>query len=722
MVHHVSLSRKAFGDPDAGDEFVVDIYHDPIFHNFVFNTVAGRSRCRYEDNTIAAEQPDIKIVSYPSQFIFPNDSMEFEVDFYNIGEHVYSYFLISQDTGDDGSFLKTMIDNTLFLSYYGTDVILYKDKPMRRKLRVFRGPDEYSFKPVQLTLKSRCEQDMNKLIKTVTKPLYNSVDSNGTQSLKWLEPCPEIEWASTIKRDRKFLLNTKSEDQDFLPVVVFNPSASKSKTLKSLVGNRLEHVYLFYREQGENTWRNAKNESLLDVDFAQDPIEEDFFGYAKADWLVGNGLLADGTYEIVVESRCTDVGGPEEFSFNREEIITGVIDLSNPEQYGQALPLREEIIVGEEMKIVFTENLDCSTPLSFDIELRVPTLDKPLNKREGLFVICEGRTISVQVDLTVGIDPEQILGQPFEIEIGAIGETGLGEIRDVNGNPTVKEKGNIKFSRRFGMLDLSKASTSFDFEMRNLICTEKNTDELMQDATSAISSRLDGTPSDAIQVKSVHCLDVNTGVASVELNPTREDSRDSGGKDAVRRLKGNLNSFNLFKQIQSADVAGENGRRLSSMAQANLFKSVRIIPHSDDMKNFVTKESDRKEEEFLYYLSSLKSNGHGHYSKDSRALAETANHDGTTIEDGVKNVNSESSHVTNEIEALKRELELERMENKKDKEEDREQMADLMRELKESRSEDMSKMYMLQVGMVVLGCVAAAVAMYSHFSSRSRKA
>ena len=49
-------------------------------------------------------------------------------------------------------------------------------------------------------------------------------------------------------------------------------------------------------------------------------------------------------------------------------------------------------------------------------------------------------------------------------------------------------------------------------------------------------------------------------------------------------------------------------------------------------------------------------------------------------------------------------------------------MADLMRELKESRSEDMSKMYMLQVGMVVLGCVAAAVAMYSHFSSRSRKA
>ena len=59
------------------------------------------------------------------------------------------------------------------------------------------------------------------------------------------------------------------------------------------------------------------------------------------------------------------------------------------------------------------------------------------------------------------------------------------------------------------------------------------------------------------------------------------------------------------------------------------------------------------------------------------------------------------------------------------KEEDRrredERMTELMRELKESRSEDMKSMYMLQVGMVVLGCVAAGLAMYVHFS-RSRKA
>lgn len=80
---------------------------------------------------------------------------------------------------------------------------------------------------------------------------------------------------------------------------------------------------------------------------------------------------------------------------------------------------------------------------------------------------------------------------------------------------------------------------------------------------------------------------------------------------------------------------------------------------------------------------------------------------------------------------MKRELEKEREEDrrheaermadlKREKEEDRrhedERMAELMRELKESKSNDMKSVYVLQVGMVVLGCVAAGLAIYIHFS------
>ena len=43
------------GDPDDGDEIVVDVYHDKTYSSFVFNTVAGRTRCHNEPGTIKGE-------------------------------------------------------------------------------------------------------------------------------------------------------------------------------------------------------------------------------------------------------------------------------------------------------------------------------------------------------------------------------------------------------------------------------------------------------------------------------------------------------------------------------------------------------------------------------------------------------------------------------------------------------------------------------------------
>ena len=45
----------SLGDPDDGDEIVVEIFHDPVFGSFVFNTISGRTRCRHEPNTVKSE-------------------------------------------------------------------------------------------------------------------------------------------------------------------------------------------------------------------------------------------------------------------------------------------------------------------------------------------------------------------------------------------------------------------------------------------------------------------------------------------------------------------------------------------------------------------------------------------------------------------------------------------------------------------------------------------
>lgn len=75
-------SGISFGlaDPDDGDEIIVDIYHDPVYNSFVFNTVGGVTKCRWEPGTAKGEDPRISILTKPSQFVFPDQEMIFGVE------------------------------------------------------------------------------------------------------------------------------------------------------------------------------------------------------------------------------------------------------------------------------------------------------------------------------------------------------------------------------------------------------------------------------------------------------------------------------------------------------------------------------------------------------------------------------------------------------------------------------------------------------------------
>ena len=45
----------ALGDPDHGDEIVVDMFYDSVYNTFAFDTVAGTTRCYQESGTSAGE-------------------------------------------------------------------------------------------------------------------------------------------------------------------------------------------------------------------------------------------------------------------------------------------------------------------------------------------------------------------------------------------------------------------------------------------------------------------------------------------------------------------------------------------------------------------------------------------------------------------------------------------------------------------------------------------
>lgn len=131
--------------------------------------------------------------------------------------------------------------------------------------------------------------------------------------LKWIEPCPTVQWAGELKRDQEFLINSESSNKDSLTVTVFNPKYhEKNSTFaeKLVPKGRLEKISFLYRKKGTTTWRNGKMQSengLVDMDFAQS--EESDYGFISLDWFIGNGLLQDASYEVMIEAKCDKIAG-----------------------------------------------------------------------------------------------------------------------------------------------------------------------------------------------------------------------------------------------------------------------------------------------------------------------------------------------------------------------------------------------------------------------------
>ena len=241
------------------------------------------------------------------------------------------------------------------------------------------------------------------------------------------------------------------------------------------------------------------------------------------------------------------------------------------------------------MYVEFTEDLDCRTPFSFDLEMTIsgpttsPSLspsDAPsdfpssipslipstipsdlpsdvpsnmsvpnggssqtrnlnnvgssrrslsqnsdfvLRNGDGLHVICEGRKIQFQVDYTSGLSVSQINGQEFTVEIGKIGGESLSYIEDKNENPIDHQtKGNVRFTKRFAAMDLSRASTRFRFLKRSkgISCSVDGERQLRSELSQFSSLQID----DRLKISDVFC-DEKTSVLSAEVDSICFSSR-----------------------------------------------------------------------------------------------------------------------------------------------------------------------------------------------------
>lgn len=101
---------------------------------------------------------------------------------------------------------------------------------------------------------------------------------------KYEEPCPQIEWVGSLKREKKFVIDKSA---GIVPLTIFNPGKQAGTFEEMAVDSRLEQVLVWYREVGASRWKKALLEDLTQIDFAnvtKKEWKEGKYGFAMIPW------------------------------------------------------------------------------------------------------------------------------------------------------------------------------------------------------------------------------------------------------------------------------------------------------------------------------------------------------------------------------------------------------------------------------------------------------
>jgi len=524
------------GDKDKNDEFVVDLYYDERYGSIIFDTVAGVSKCPHEKGTKAGEMPLFDIKDRPT-FTFKDDKMMFDLKLGNGGKGASTFSLAPSLDADEGG-VELILDGMPLVS--NRDFYVVSGKTFTKTLVVKRGPKLYKNKAIPLSFKSTCGD----LSKISSETLFN-LNDDGNLFLNWIEPCPRVEWDSTLKSKGSFVASLKYK---ILDITIYNPNVKQFK-LKD--NERLEHVYLKYRKQGAIRWN-------IGLDFTDSIPYETTGGLFGAEWNVEDANLSSGQYEIQLETKCgPDYNdAPNGVNTYQTGSLPGVVDFTRPEIYGYPLPLRDTILIGEEISIVFTEPLNCeSSP--FDLEVTISDTQYKFDKDdERLQVICEGRKISLQIDvLNEEMDLDELFGKTLSVTIGKIGAGSVSEIQDKYGNAF--QDGNADFpetytfDKVFATLNLEETSSLFTFTLDHVNCTDDTITSQTMDVKDEIVSLLylNHTETGRIEVNDLSCVNSDSVVAEVVILPAIP-----AGSRSLRINSDSLNSqrhsVSLYAQLR----------------------------------------------------------------------------------------------------------------------------------------------------------------------------
>lgn len=182
------------GDDDPGDELVVDLFYDTKYGTVVFETVAGRTKCPQELGTLPQEDPGIEVSILPSEFVYPNDEMIFELEFKNLGVGSESLFALYPQLNNNEGNLEIKVDGA---PLYGSREYfsVASGVPIKKTLTIKMGPRMYVNKAIPITFESSCMDDASKYVlldsfyfssfKTQLSPILYHSFASGKMISQW---------------------------------------------------------------------------------------------------------------------------------------------------------------------------------------------------------------------------------------------------------------------------------------------------------------------------------------------------------------------------------------------------------------------------------------------------------------------------------------------------------------------------------------------------------
>ncbi len=85
--------------------------------------------------------------------------------------------------------------------------------------------------------------------------------------------------------------------------------------------------------------------------------------------------------------------------------VSGLVDRTAPVKFGQgSLPSNNAYFPGDEISVAFSEEIDCSQPYSFLVQLKLSTIpSKTLTPTTGLAVLCKFNKLSFDFTSSAGV-------------------------------------------------------------------------------------------------------------------------------------------------------------------------------------------------------------------------------------------------------------------------------------------------------------------------------